>query len=219
MAITLGRDPVRTEVESLLQKLSQGETVDERSERKWVDLKEEAGRRSSDGSILSVGPQNERAAKKLAREAACMANTPGGGALIVGIAKDGTRIGAELDAEWLRHRIYDLTQRLLTVEVREVPIRGVRLLVVISPDAVEPVRMDGKIHWRVADKCVEVDAATWHARRMVAMNYDWSGRSPRPHRPLFARVRCRLREISFSARRSPLPRISRRPAMVSCCAD
>lgn len=54
-------------------------------------------------------------------------------------------------------------------------IRGTRLLVVVSPSAVEPVRFNDRIHWRVNDKCVEVDAATWHARRRHALNYDWSG--------------------------------------------
>jgi ATP-dependent DNA helicase RecG len=34
-----------------------------------------------------------------------MANTPGGGALVVGVADDGTVLGTELDADWLRHRI------------------------------------------------------------------------------------------------------------------
>ena len=47
-----------------------------------------------------------------------MANTPGGGAVIVGIADDGTPIGTSLDAEWLRHRIWELTQRILTVNVQ-----------------------------------------------------------------------------------------------------
>ncbi len=103
-----------------------------------------------------------------------MANTPGGGALIVGVADDGQLIGADLHAEWLRQRIYEVTQRLLTVDVQEVWVRGVRLLIVIAPYAVEPVRYQNHIRWRVNDNCVEVDAATWHARRMQRLNYDWS---------------------------------------------
>ena len=94
-----------------------------------------------------------------------MANTPGGGALIVGIATDGTPVGAELDHEWLRHRIYELTDRRLTVDVTEVVVRGSRF-VIVSPTAVEPIRWQREIYWRVGDKCVEIDASTWHARRM-----------------------------------------------------
>ena len=47
--------------------------------------------------------------------------------------------------------------------------------VIIPPGAVEPIRIKGRIHWRVNATCVEVDAATWHVRRMQALNYDWSG--------------------------------------------
>lgn len=152
-----------------------GQVVDRQSERLSVDLKEEAGRRGPDGTIRPGATQSEEAAKKLAGEAACMANTPGGGALIVGVADDGVLIGTNLDAEWLRHRIYELTQRLLTVDVQAADVQGTRLLIVIAPDAVEPVRYGHRITWRVGDNCVEVDAATWHARRMRRLNYDWSG--------------------------------------------
>ena len=47
----------------------------------------------------------------------------------------------------------------------------------VSPSAVEPIRVNDRILWRLGDHCVEVDAATWHARRMRALNYDWSGDS------------------------------------------
>lgn len=45
----------------------------------------------------------------------------------VGVANDGTLIGAGLDAEWLRQRIFELTHRLLTVDVSEVQERETRL--------------------------------------------------------------------------------------------
>ncbi len=174
MAISFGADPVRTEVADLLSRMDAGEVIDKSHERKHVDLKEEAGRRDRSGTVMPGEAENETAAKKLAGEAACMSNTPGGGALIVGVADDGTLIGSDLNADWLRQRIYEVTRRLLTVDVSEASIRGVRLLVVISPSAVEPVRINQRIYWRVNDNCVEVDAATWHARRMQALNYDWS---------------------------------------------
>lgn len=106
-----------------------------------------------------------------------MANSPQGGALIVGVANDGTLVGAALDSDWLRHRIYERLARQLTVSVREVMVRDVRLLVVRSPEAVEPIRWNNRIHWRVDDHCVEVDATTWHASRRLQMRFDWSAQT------------------------------------------
>lgn len=91
-----------------------------------------------------------------------------------GVPNDGELVGATTDAEWLRHRIYELTQRMPTVDISEVEIRGRRLLILLVPAAVEPIRVDGKIQRRVDDHCVEIDAATWHSRRMRTLNYDWS---------------------------------------------
>ena len=103
-----------------------------------------------------------------------MANTPGGGALIVGVADDGTRIGTELDAEWLRHRIYELTDRKLTVDAREAILAECRILVLTAHEAVEPIRYGGRIRWRVDTNCVEVDASTWHTRKLHNSGFDWS---------------------------------------------
>lgn len=175
VTILFGADPVRAEVADILARMEAGEVIDKAHEHKRVDLKEEAGRRDRAGRIQPGSATNDEAARKLAAEAACMSNTPGGGALIVGVADDGTLVGADLGAEWLRHRIYELTRRLLTVDVSEAIVRGWRLLVIISPSAVEPVRINDRIYWRLNDNCVEVDAATWHARRMQSLNYDWSG--------------------------------------------
>lgn len=181
MTTIFGVDPVRAEASDLIMRMAAGEVIDRSHERKYVDLKEEAGRRDHAGQILPGSAQNEAAAEKLAAQAACMSNTPGGGALIIGVADDGTLVGAGLDAEWLRQRIYEITGRLLTADVTEAEVDGTRLLVAICPSAVEPIRIKNRIYWRVNDTCVEVDAATWHARRMRALNYDWSGdQSPTP---------------------------------------
>lgn len=145
VTISFGADPVRTEVVSLLERLARGERIDQSHESKHVDLKEEAGRRGRSGELLPGAPVNDAAVKKLAGEAACMANTPGGGALIVGIADDGTLIGTELDAEWLRQRIYEVTRRLLTVDAYAVTVRDTRLMVIVSPSAVEPIRINERI--------------------------------------------------------------------------
>ncbi len=103
-----------------------------------------------------------------------MSNTDGGGALIVGVADDGTLVGTDLDAEWLRLRIYDHSQRMLTVAVGVHFVRGVRLLVLRCPEAIEPIRIDQKVRWRVNTSCVEVDPSTWHERRQIRLGFDWS---------------------------------------------
>lgn len=174
VSIIFGRDPVDAQVQEILSALEAGDSVGEADEREYVDLKEEAGRRGRDGAILSGGAENEIAAAKLAEAAACMANSDGGGALIVGVSDLGELIGAELDAEWLRQRIWQLTGRLLTVHVREVEVRSTRLLVVRAPQALQPVPFRDKIKWRVGPQCVEIDAATWHERRMATLQFDWS---------------------------------------------
>lgn len=172
MSIIFGDDPVASEVERVLAILDAGGW--DCDESALVDLKEEAGRRGPGGSILPGETENEKAAQQLGEESACMSNTPGGGALIVGAADDGSLIGTDLDPEWLRYRIYQLTRRTLTVEVRSVEVSGVRLLVVTAPQAIEPIRWNGRIRWRVGDHCEEVDLATWHERRLFRTQFDWS---------------------------------------------
>ncbi|WP_109506896.1 ATP-binding protein [Nocardioides speluncae] len=177
MSISFGSDPVADEVATVLRQLAVGSW--DNDESPLVDLKEEAGRRDRAGTVLPGEPQNDRAAEQVAAEAACMANTPGGGALILGAADDGELIGTSLDTEWLRHRVYELTDRTLTIDVRSAEVVDTRLLVITAPQAIEPIRWRGRINWRVDDHCVEVDPATWHARRMIRTNFDWSGQPSR----------------------------------------
>ncbi|MEV0334761.1 ATP-binding protein [Nocardia sp. NPDC050717] len=161
--------PLYDEVKRVLQCLRDGLPVGE-TER--IDFKEEAGRRGQGGAILPGSATNEKAAQALAAESACMANSDGGGALIVGVAdKDRALIGTQLEIEWLRHRIYQLTDQRLTVSVREESVEGARLLVLFIPQAIEPIRYNGKLKWRVADHCVDIDPTSWYARRKP---YDWS---------------------------------------------
>ena len=169
----LGPDPLEQVVETALRQLAHGEPT-ERIERTRIDLKEEHGRRTKDGSIVPGEPTNEKAASRLAEEMACMANTPGGGALIVGVADDGVLIGTELDGDWLRYRIWQLTRRQLTVAVREERIDECRLLVLTVAEALEPVEHGGRLRWRVGSNCVEVDPVTWRAGMLQRVGYDWS---------------------------------------------
>jgi ATP-dependent DNA helicase RecG len=172
MSISFGSNPVDAELARVLETLGAGTWDD--NESALVDIKEESGRRDKSGNLLPGQTRNDKAAEQVAGEAACMANTPGGGALVLGAANDGSLVGTSLDVEWLRHRVYELTDRTLTLDVRPVEIAGTRLLVIVAPQAIEPIRWRGRVTWRVDDKCVEVDPATWHAKRMIRTNFDWS---------------------------------------------
>ena len=97
-----------------------------------------------------------------------------------GISDRGKRIGTKLNHEWLRHRIYQLTGGMVTPAIVELGMDGVRLLVLSTAEAVEPVRYKGRIKWRVSDNCVEVDALTWHTRSMRRRGVDWSALPSRP---------------------------------------
>jgi ATP-dependent DNA helicase RecG len=124
--------------------------------------------------VLPGEASNDAAARYLAGEMACLANTAGGGAIILGVADDGARIGTSLDPEWLRHRIWQLTEQKLTVTVREAQLDGSRILVLVTHEAIEPIRYSGRLTWRVDDNCVEVDPTTWHSGKLQRSGVDWS---------------------------------------------
>ena len=127
--------------------------------------------------------ENEPTASYLTDELACLANTPGGGAIILGVADDGQRIGTDLDSEWLRHRIYELTRRRVTIDAQPIDLGGTRLLVLSTREAIEPVSStNGRFYWRVADHYVEVDPTTWHAGRLHRTGVDWSALANGPRR-------------------------------------
>lgn len=169
----LGPNPLEERIEEMFALLERGRAPS-RVETSRVDVKEEPGRRDSQGRVLPGHGENEEAARYLAGEMACMANTAGGGAIILGVADDGIRIGTRLKREWLRHRIWELTERELTVTVRVAELDGCRLLVLSTDQAIEPIRYQGRIRWRVDDNCVEIDPTTWHNQRLHSLGYDWS---------------------------------------------
>jgi ATP-dependent DNA helicase RecG len=169
----LGPDPLESQISNALQALAIG-TAPSEIESTNIDVKEEPGRRGSNGNILPGQTRNDAAAKYLAGEMACMANTPGGGAIIVGISDRGDRIGTELDGEWLRHRVWELTEKRLTTTVRSIELDGHRLLVLSTHQAIEPIRYEGRIKWRVDDHSVEIDPSSWHSGRIQQTGVDWS---------------------------------------------
>ena len=169
----LGSPSLENEIREALRLLDEGR-IPEEIETSHVDFKEEPGRRTSSGEVVDGAAHNDEAAGYLAGEMACMANTPSGGAIILGVADDGTRIGTRLCPDQLRHRIYELTQRALTISVRVAEINSVRLLILSTHEAIEPIRFRGRVHWRVDRNCVEIDPSSWLQQRMHRSGFDWS---------------------------------------------
>jgi len=133
----VARATLRDRVESVLRHLG-GETKLTKVETECLDLKEEAGRRDRVGALLPAATTNTAAVEALAGEVRCFANTPGGGAIILGVEdKTHNLLGTALDPEWLRQRINDLTGVAPLVE--EKFISGARLLVILIAESAEPV--------------------------------------------------------------------------------
>lgn len=169
---------LRAEVDVCLRRLARGELPTE-VERERIDLKEEAGRRGAGGVLLDGGPRNTSAATQLADEVACMANTPGGGALVIGVNdRTGDLIGTDLDPEWLKHQIYRRIDVAPQIEVRFE--RGIRLVVLLVSEAREPVEDTGnRLRWRVSANCVPVDRSAWWVHRQNRVGWDEMARPSR----------------------------------------
>ena len=165
------RAQLGAEVELVLASLERGEAPSE-PESEHVDCKEEPGRRGRGGILLPAEPRNPAAADYLAREVCCLANTPGGGALILGVADETWQVlGTGLDADWLRHRVYQLADIAPAIEERRVA--GQRVLVLFVAESPEPVEdPNGKIRWRVDIACVPVDRAEWWLHRQQRAGLD-----------------------------------------------
>ncbi|MFD8879400.1 DUF5635 domain-containing protein [Corynebacterium xerosis] len=163
MSVVARRQELIDAVSAILATARDGRIISTQ-ESQAIDFKEEAGRRS--GSDIEPGQrENPEAATKLADEVACMANTPGGGALIFGVEdKTGVVIGTELDVDWLRQRISNAVGVAPDIGVEQV--LGQRLLVVYVAEAREPVPNTGNaLKWRVGDRCEAVDRAEWWEHR------------------------------------------------------
>ena len=165
------REMLEALVDGALARLAAGALPDS-IEREQVDFKEEAGRRGPGGTLAVGDPHNQEAARHLANEVACMANTPGGGAIVVGVEdRSGRILGAALDADWLRHRVYEYVG--IAPGVKERVVQGARLLVLYVAQAGEPVEdVSGRIRWRTGGHCTPVDRAEWWLSRQLHAGYD-----------------------------------------------
>jgi ATP-dependent DNA helicase RecG len=164
------RAALRQHVDIALRRLAEDSASMIETEK--VDLKEEAGRRGRDGQLLPGASTNSKAADALAGEVRCFSNTPGGGALILGVDdKTHALIGTALEVEWLRQRIDDLTGVAPVVE--ETLVNGSRLLILIVAESAEPVEdPDHRLRWRVGDQCRTVDRAEWWSHRAGRIGVD-----------------------------------------------
>ncbi|MGH3275561.1 MAG: ATP-binding protein, partial [Streptosporangiaceae bacterium] len=146
------RERLGTLVDGALARLAAG-ALPGGIEREQIDFKEEAGRRGPGGTLTVGDPRNEVAARHLASEVACRANTPGGGAIVVGVDdRSGRLLGAAMDTDWLRHRVYEHVDVAPAVEERVV--QGIRLLVLYVAQASEPVEdVNGHSRWRTGGHC------------------------------------------------------------------
>jgi ATP-dependent DNA helicase RecG len=147
-------------------------------ETESVDFKEEAGTVGRRGRRQAISAEHESAARALAGEAACMANGDGG-VLVVGVddsaAGKEAFVGTYLDTEWLRRRIYALTQPSLAVDVIEqLTVAGKRIYLINVAPSLEEIWCEGKLRARFGTDCEELtgDRARWFLERR--RRYDWS---------------------------------------------
>jgi ATP-dependent DNA helicase RecG len=148
-------------------------------ESEVVDFKEEHGTVDRTSARTSIGPRDERAAKALAEEAACLAMSENGGILVVGV-NDRERgpaafVGSYLELDWLRGRIYALTQPNMALDVfEEITVAGARIYLISVPPALEEVRVDGKLRTRFRTGCVELTGDRAREFLEQRRRYDWS---------------------------------------------
>ncbi len=144
-----------------------------------MDFKEEFGTVSPRGVRVAIASQHEPAAAALASEVACLANSDNGGVLVVGVNDRASGpeafVGTYLDIDWLRRRIYALTQPSYTVEIEELIRAEARLYLILVLPALEEVRAGGKLRTRVGKSCVELTGDRAREFLERRRGYDWSG--------------------------------------------
>jgi ATP-dependent DNA helicase RecG len=149
-------------------------------ETEIVDFKEERG--TFDPSTLSRGPiapHHEAAARALAEEVGCLANSDSGGVLIVGVADDhagpAAFVGTYLDIAWLRERIYALTQPSVSVDlIEERRVNASRIYLINVAPGLEEVRVGGKLRARFGTRCDELTGDQAREFLERRRRFDWT---------------------------------------------
>ena len=142
-----------------------------------LDFKEDQSRRLR-GEVIEAGAtRHEPTARDIAEAACCFANSLGG-VVVIGVDDRATGrdafIGTDLDPNWLRHRIWELTEPRLAVQTELVPTSPHdRLMAVfVAPGLAAHKVAGGKYRHRVGTHCVEM---TGPDHVVLANRYrDWS---------------------------------------------
>ncbi|WP_250284410.1 MULTISPECIES: ATP-binding protein [unclassified Frankia] len=174
--ISSWQDPRRAEASRALTAVHAGVRAGD-VETETLDFKEDQSRRSVNGPPTAGGTQHEPTARDLADSACCFANARGG-VVIVGVEdKRGgpaAFVGTALNPEWLRHRIWELTDPHLAVDVEAVTAAsGARLLTIVVSAGLTAHRVPGgRYKHRVGTHCVEMSSVDHTA--LVRRHVDWS---------------------------------------------
>lgn len=150
-------------------------------ESQMMDFKEFKTPAANDRDPFKAGAAN------LAEAMACMANARGG-AVVVGVDDDGTGPAAfvglpvGLDAEDVRHRIWQLTTPNLVVAAERRTVASAEVLVLTAEPGFDLHRVGGKLRERIADSCEPMSPERESAVRDERRNFDWSG-EPTEHGP------------------------------------
>jgi ATP-dependent DNA helicase RecG len=185
-------DLVSEAVAGALASLAAGAGVED-VESQLIDCKEPIGTVTRDGLRIPFSelnkPGKDEAARQLAAEATCLAHG-GGGALLVGVRDDraglAAFVGTDMDADWLRLRIHELTMPPLTVAIETVaipnstsitaPLLVIRVLAAVDIHVVPKGDGTGErpSRWRVGRACVPMTTGDHAAFAKRVRPVDWS---------------------------------------------
>ncbi|WP_298992784.1 ATP-binding protein [uncultured Pseudokineococcus sp.] len=138
-----------------------------------LDFKEYKRPGPTDRDPLKAG------AVDLAEAVACLANARGG-SVVVGVADTARGAGAfvglptGLDADDLRHRIWEVTRPNLVVTARRREVAGRHLLILEVEPGFDLYRVGGKLRERIGTNCLPMDAEREARVLEERRNYDWS---------------------------------------------
>lgn len=173
-------DPHRTEASVALRRILGGAVVDD-VESRTFDCKEDKSTRGPGGARAPGATRHEGAAKVLAEAVACFANSEGG-AILLGVddkkAGDEALTGTALDAEWLRKRIWDLTDPHLVVDVQEITEEAagtpVRLLLIVVQQSLDLHKADRRFKHRLNTDCVDMPPEAQRRALEDRRGFDWT---------------------------------------------
>lgn len=126
-----------------------------------------------------IAARDQRAAAVIAGEAACFANSPNGGTLVVGVGDKLAGLqaftGSYLDLEWLRSRVWDLTTPHLSLsDFEERVVAGARIYLVDVPDNLGETYVDGKVRVRHGARCIEPSVTQARELLELRRGFDWT---------------------------------------------